>query len=203
MGFGLVEYLLRRAKAHKLAQNVAAGRVVYSCSQLAVGEGPGAAFAELDVGARIERAAAAEAFHTFCALRNAAAPLEHDRTVAAPGKQQPRKHSRRAESGYHRRRDVIRGGNRTDIAYRICKPCACAVFQLFLLAAKKLEADRTQQRDFSVPRVDRFARQHGFFDITAAQSKLRRGFFDGDGGIVVRGTAYIGYNYHREGQTFR
>ena len=81
------QYLLRRAGAHEGLQHLAAqgGGVAHAGPELAVGEGAGAALAELHVGFRGEHGAAPEGEGVRGARAHRAAAFEDDGTKAHPG----------------------------------------------------------------------------------------------------------------------
>ena len=83
-GLADVEDLVRRAGLDELGQHLAAVvlRVLDLAVELAVGEGAGAAFAELHVGLRVQHALAPEAERVLGALAHDLAALEDDRAEA-------------------------------------------------------------------------------------------------------------------------
>ena len=82
----------------KAAQHKADAPVVRAGVQLAVGKGPRAALAELDVVFPVQRAAGAKALDRREARVDIAAALEHDGLCPRAGKQQRGEHPRRAEA---------------------------------------------------------------------------------------------------------
>ena len=83
---------------------VEVARVADLAAELAVGKGAGAALAELDVGFRIEHAAAPQAPGVLGALAHRAAALEHDRAEAHLRQQQRGEEAAGAEADDHRPR---------------------------------------------------------------------------------------------------
>ena len=109
-----VEDLLRRAGLDELVEHLAreVARVADLAVELAVGEGAGAALAELHVGLRVEHAAAPQAPGVLRALAHRLAALEHDRREAHLREDQCREQPARAEADDDRTqaRRVVAGG---------------------------------------------------------------------------------------------
>ncbi|MCY1173122.1 hypothetical protein D9M73_132750 [compost metagenome] len=100
MRFVDVEDLVRRASPDELFQHLAAVvlRVLDLAVELAVGECPRAALAELHVGFRVEHAFAPQAPGVLGALAYFGAALEDDRLEAHLRQQQPGENPARAEA---------------------------------------------------------------------------------------------------------
>ncbi|MNC20081.1 hypothetical protein D3C75_680240 [compost metagenome] len=99
-----VEDLVRRTGLDELFQHFAAVvlRVLDLAVQLAVGEGTGAAFAELHVGLGVEHALAPQAPGVLGALAHFLAALEDDRLEAHLCQQQAGEDAARAEADHDR-----------------------------------------------------------------------------------------------------
>ena len=98
VGLCVVDDGLRRAVGGELLQHPEHPPVVGAGVELAVGEGAGAALAELDVGLRVQCPAFAESFNCGGALFGLLPAFEHDRLRPGFCQQQSRKHARRAEA---------------------------------------------------------------------------------------------------------
>ena len=88
VGLGVDEDVPGRAAGHQLLQNEAVADVLGAGVQLAVGEGPGAALAELDIGGQVQRSRGPEPLHIGPALFHAPAPLQQDGPQTGPGQHQ-------------------------------------------------------------------------------------------------------------------
>ncbi|MNZ81480.1 hypothetical protein D3C78_1001490 [compost metagenome] len=99
-----VEDLFRRAGLDELLQHLAAEEVgvLDLAVQLAVGEGPGAALAELHVGLGVEHALAPQAPGVLGALAHFLAALEDDRAKAHLRQQQAGEDAARTEADHQR-----------------------------------------------------------------------------------------------------
>jgi len=99
-----VQDLVRCTGLDELFQDLAAVvvRVLDLAVELAVGEGPGAAFAELHVGLGVEHAFAPQAPGVLGALAHFLAALEDDRLEAHLGQQQAGKDTAGAEANHDR-----------------------------------------------------------------------------------------------------
>ena len=95
---GVVKDLLLRAVLVKLPQHPGDAPVVRAGVELAVGKGPGAALAELDVVLLVQLAAGAEALDRRKTGIDVAAALEHDRPRPRVSEQQGGEHARRTEA---------------------------------------------------------------------------------------------------------
>ncbi len=80
MGMGFGENFLRRAGLYELGENLAAqiSRILDLAVELAVGKCPGAAFAELDIGFRIQHRAPPQAPGVLGTLAHHLATLQDD-----------------------------------------------------------------------------------------------------------------------------
>ena len=103
MGLGVGQNVLRRPAGHQLLQNEAVARVFGAGVQLSVGEGAGAALAELDIGGGVQRAGGPEALHIRLPRLHGTAPLQQDGPQARPGQHQGAEETRRSCSHHHRR----------------------------------------------------------------------------------------------------
>ena len=110
-----VEDFFRRTGLDELFQDLAAMvlRVLDLAVQLAVGEGPGAAFAELHVGFGVEHALAPQAPGVLGALAHFLAAFEHDRLEAHLCQQQAGEDAARAEA-HHDRSFLLTGRGLAD-----------------------------------------------------------------------------------------
>ena len=88
VGLGVDENVLRRAAGHQRLQNEAVAEVLGAGVQLAVGEGAGAALAELDIGGQVQLSCGPEPLHVRLPLFHRAAPLQQDGPLAGPGQHQ-------------------------------------------------------------------------------------------------------------------
>ena len=93
--------LLRGAERNETTKNVRDGRIVDPRDEFSVRKGPGAAGAELDIGAGVEYAGAAERVDRRDPFGKRSALFEYDRAVAVFGKQQRGKQPRGAASDDH------------------------------------------------------------------------------------------------------
>ena len=112
------EDLLRRAGRHEVGQDLAAemAGIAHLAVELAVGEGPGAAFAELHVRLRVEDPLAPEAEGVDGALADLLAALENDRAEAHLGESQRGKEAARPGADDHRPRSGEAGRRLGDEA---------------------------------------------------------------------------------------
>ncbi len=95
---------LGRAEGMERFQYIPAGGVVYTCDQLAVGEGPRASRAELNVRFGVENTGFDKPLDSGSARFHVAPALEHERAIAASGKRQRAEHTARTETHHHRTR---------------------------------------------------------------------------------------------------
>ena len=96
VGLGVHQDVPGRAAGGQLLQDEAVADVLRAGIELAVGEGPGAALSELDVGPRVQASRAEEGFHIALPLLHRAAPLQQDGPLPGPGQDQRGKEPRRA-----------------------------------------------------------------------------------------------------------
>ena len=115
MGLGVIKNILMGPMGHELFQHPTDPGIVGIGVQLAVGKGPRAAFAELNVALRVQLAALPEFFHFPVAGLGVLAPLQNDGAAACLGQNQPGEHSRGAEA--HNDGPVVGG----DFGDRICE----------------------------------------------------------------------------------
>ena len=104
MGLGDGEDFRRRASAHKLGENLAAemAGVLDAAVELAVGEGAGAALAELHVGFRVEQTFAPQVPRVFGALADGFAAIEDDRAEPHLGEHQGGEQAAGSGADHHR-----------------------------------------------------------------------------------------------------
>ena len=102
VGFGLGENVRGRARLHEFVEHLApqVTPVFHLAVQLAVGEGAGAALAELHIGFGLQPALAPQAPGVFGALAHVPAPLQHDGSQAHLRQQQRRQNAAGAEADH-------------------------------------------------------------------------------------------------------
>ena len=88
MGLGVNEDVRRRAAGGQALQDEAVPGVLGAGVQLPVGEGPGPAFAKLDVGLQVQSPGGPEALHVRLAGLHGPAPLQEDGPLSGQGQRQ-------------------------------------------------------------------------------------------------------------------
>ena len=109
VGLGVGEDSVRRAAGHHPFQDPPVAQIPGAGVQFSVGEGPGAAFAKLDVGLGVQRPAVPESLHIPDAPLRGLAPLQQDGPSAAQGQDQSGEETRRA--GAHHDGPNLRRGD--------------------------------------------------------------------------------------------
>ena len=110
MGLGVVENFLRCAAADQLLQNKAVPEILGAGVQFAVGKGPGAALAELNVAGEVQFSGGPEPLHIGGAVLHLPAPLQQNGPCACSCQYQCGKQARRSRTHHHRR--YFRRGHR-------------------------------------------------------------------------------------------
>ena len=103
VGLGVHQDALRRAVGHQGLQDEAVAGVPGAGVQLPVGEGPGAALAELDVGLRVQGPCGPEPLHVRLAALHVPPPLQQNGPGAAPGQGQGAEEASGPGPHHHRR----------------------------------------------------------------------------------------------------
>ena len=177
VGLGVVDNVLRRAVRGKLLQHPADALVVRVRVELAVGECPRAALAELHVALGIKHPARAERLHLFAARVHILSALQYDRARARLGEPQRREHARGSEAdhdrtlraAFHMRNgvgDVVHNG-------RLPAPRG----ELFLAAGDR-HADRVDIPELRLaPGVERFFADGERFDPPGVNAERFRRLF--------------------------
>ena len=109
MGLGLPEDFLRRAGFDEQVRHMARPGAFDARGELAIGKRARAAFAELDVGARIKRAAGIEGVDCAKALVDGGAAL-HDKGTQAGARQIPGAEQARGAASHHDGARLARSG---------------------------------------------------------------------------------------------
>ncbi len=115
MGLGVNEDVPRRAAGSQALQDEAVAEVLGAGRQLPVGEGPGPALAELDVGLRVQGPGGPEPLHVRPAGLHRAAPLQEDGPLARLRQRQGGEEPRGARARHHRRNLRRRQGLRQAV----------------------------------------------------------------------------------------
>ena len=102
MGLGVIEDVLPGAAFDELLQDPADSGIVDAGVQLAVGEGPRAALAELDIASWIQLSGGEKVFNLGIAAGGVLAPFQHQGPKPRPGQDQGSEHARGAEAHHHR-----------------------------------------------------------------------------------------------------
>ena len=181
VGLRVTEHRFVRPVPGKLLQHPGDARIVGAGVELPVGEGPGAALAELHVVLRVQRAAGPEGFHGAAAGVHVLPPLQHDGAQARLCQHQGGEHPRRAEAHHNGPGRICRTGpgefhfrnliHRGAVFRHIRVPGAAAQNSAFV----PLHADghRADPAELRFPaRVQRAPLQHARRDLLRRQPEL-------------------------------
>ena len=122
VGLGVHQDVPGRAAGGQLLQDEAVADVLRAGIELAVGEGPGAALPELDVGPRVQASRAEEGFHIALPLLHRAAPLQQDGAQPRLGQHQGGEEPRGPGAHHHGRHRRRRQGRRRRVRRGLCGP---------------------------------------------------------------------------------